>query len=234
MKILIVEDERILAENLQKTLKMEGFDSDIANGINDMYRKLDKNDYDLILLDLMLPDGNSINEIQTLRNEFPDTGIIIISAKNTDIDKILGIELGADDYVGKPFNPREVVARVKAYFRRTKGIKEVIRYGKLEIYPSDYVVTYNGKPIELTSKEFEILKLLAQRPDRVFSREEILESVWVDEFEVFDRVVDVHINSLRKKLGKNWIVTVRGVGYKFSKKGDAGDIGDTKVNEDEK
>ncbi|MEN3042213.1 MAG: response regulator transcription factor [Fervidobacterium sp.] len=227
MKILIVEDERILAESLQKALKTEGFDADVVHGINDMYRKLENNEYDLLLLDLMLPDGNAINEVQTIRNEFPETGIIIISAKNTDIDKILGIELGADDYVGKPFNPREVVARVKAYFRRTKGIKEVIRYGKLEIYPSDYVVTYNGQPVELTSKEFEILRLLAQRPDRVFSREEILEAVWIDEFEVFDRVVDVHINSLRKKLGKNWIVTVRGVGYKFSKKGD------TQVSENE-
>ncbi|MCX7654131.1 MAG: response regulator transcription factor [Fervidobacterium sp.] len=227
MKILIVEDERILAESLQKALKTEGFDADVVHGINDMYRKLENNEYDLLLLDLMLPDGNAINEVQTIRNEFPETGIIIISAKNTDIDKILGIELGADDYVGKPFNPREVVARVKAYFRRTKGIKEVIRYGKLEIYPSDYVVTYNGQPVELTSKEFEILRLLAQRPDRVFSREEILEAVWTDEFEVFDRVVDVHINSLRKKLGKNWIVTVRGVGYKFSKKGD------TQVSENE-
>jgi len=168
----------------------------------------------------MLPDGNALNEIQEIRTKFPDTGIIIISAKSTDLDKILGIELGADDYVGKPFNPREVVARVKAFIRRTKGSKEVIRYGKLEIYPEDYVVTYDGVPIELTSKEFEILRLLARRPDRVFSREQILEEVWKDDFEVFDRVVDVHINSLRKKLGKNWIVTVRGVGYKFSKKGD--------------
>ncbi len=221
MNVLIVEDERVIAENLQKILKGEGFDSDIASGINEMYKKLETNTYDVILLDLMLPDGNAINEIQTLRNEYPDTGIIVVSAKNADIDKILGIELGADDYVGKPFNPREVVARVKSYLRRTKGLKEVIRYGKLEIYPADYVVLYNGKVIELTSKEFEILRLLAQRPDRVFSREEILESIWIDEYDVFDRVVDVHINSLRKKLGKNWIITVRGVGYKFSKKGDS-------------
>ncbi|KAF2961003.1 two-component system response regulator [Fervidobacterium sp. 2310opik-2] len=221
MRVLIVEDERIIAENLQKLLKSDGFESDVANGINDMYRKLEKNTYEVILLDLMLPDGNAINEIQTLKNEFPDIGIIVISAKSTDIDKILGIELGADDYVGKPFNPREVVARVKAYLRRTKGIKEVIRYGKLEIYPSDYVVLYDGQKIDLTAKEFEILKLLAQRPDRVYSREEILETIWTDEYDVFDRVVDVHINSLRKKIGKDWIITVRGVGYKFSKKGDA-------------
>nr|MBP7303594.1 response regulator transcription factor [Fervidobacterium sp.] len=125
----------------------------------------------------------------------------------------------------KPFNPREVVARAKAYFRRTTGLKEVIKYGKLEIYPNDYIVTYNGVQVELTSKEFELLKLLAQRPDRVFSREQILEEIWKDEFDVFDRVVDVHINNLRKKLGKNWIVTIRGVGYKFSKKGDIAEDG---------
>lgn len=225
MRILVVEDERIIAENLAKALETEGFECKIAGGINDMYNKLEAFSPDLILLDLMLPDGNSLNEIQQLRNDYPDAGIIIISAKNTDLDKILGIELGADDYVGKPFNPREVVARAKAYFRRTSGLKEVIKYGKMEIYPNDYIVTYNGVQVELTSKEFELLKLLAQRPDRVFSREQILEEIWKDEFDVFDRVVDVHINNLRKKLGKNWIVTIRGVGYKFSKKGDIAEDG---------
>lgn len=201
MRILIVEDERIIAESLAKALETEGFESKIAGGINDMYNKLEAFSPDLILLDLMLPDGNSLNEIQ-LRNDYPDAGIIIISAKNTDLDKILGIELGADDYVGKPFNPREVVARAKAYFRRTRGLKEVMKYGKMEIYPNDYIVTYDGVPVELTSKEFELLKLLAQRPDRVFSREQILEEIWKDEFDVFDRVVDVHINNLRKNWGR--------------------------------
>ncbi len=221
MRVLVVEDERALAENLGKLLKNEGFEVEVVFGINQMYQKLEMFEPEVIVLDLILPDGNALNEIQEIKNQFPETGIIIISAKNTDFDKILGIELGADDYVGKPFNPREVVARVKAFFRRTKGLKEVIRYGKLEIYVDDYTVIYNGKKIELTSKEFEMLRLLAQRPDRVFSREQILEELWKDDFEVYDRVIDVHINSLRKKLGKNWIVTVRGVGYKFSKKGDS-------------
>jgi two-component system OmpR family response regulator len=220
MRVLVVEDERALAENLGKLLKNEGFEVEVVFGINQMYQKLEKFEPEVIVLDLMLPDGNALNEIQEIKNQFPEMGIIIISAKNTDFDKILGIELGADDYVGKPFNPREVIARVKAFFRRTKGLKEVIRYGKLEIYIDDYTVIYDGKKIELTSKEFELLRLLAQRPDRVFSREQILEELWKDDFEVYDRVIDVHINSLRKKLGKNWIVTVRGVGYKFSKKGD--------------
>jgi len=220
MTVLVVEDERALAESLARLLQGEGFEVSVAYGINEMYKKLGEISPNLIVLDLMLPDGNALNEIQDIKSNFPEIGIIIISAKNTDLDKILGIELGADDYVGKPFNPREVVARVKAFFRRTRGLKEVIKYGKLEIYPDDYVVTYDGEPIELTTKEFEILKLLAQRPDRVFSREQILEELWKDEFEVYDRVVDVHINSLRKKLGKNWIITIRGVGYKFSKKGD--------------
>ncbi|WP_448376774.1 response regulator transcription factor [Fervidobacterium sp.] len=221
MRVLVVEDERGLAENLGKLLKNEGFEVEVVFGINQMYKELDKFEPEVIVLDLMLPDGNALNEIQELKSQLPEVGIIIISAKNTDFDKILGIELGADDYVGKPFNPREVVARVKAFFRRTKGLKEVIRYGKLEIYVEDYTVIYDGKKIELTSKEFELLRLLAQRPDRVFSREQILEELWKDDFEVYDRVIDVHINSLRKKLGKNWIVTVRGVGYKFSKKGDS-------------
>lgn len=220
MRVLVVEDERLLAENISKMLKSEGFEVEIAYSVSDMYKKIEVFEPELIVLDLMLPDGNALNEIQELKTELPEVGIIIISAKNTDLDKIIGIELGADDYVVKPFNTRELVARVKAFFRRTKGLKEVIRYGKLEIYPEDYTVFYDGKKIELTSKEFEILRLLAQRPDRVFSREQILEELWKDDFEVYDRVIDVHINSLRKKLGKNWIVTVRGVGYKFSKKGD--------------
>ncbi|NPU89383.1 MAG: response regulator transcription factor [Fervidobacterium sp.] len=220
MRVLVVEDERLLAENISKMLKSEGFEVEIAYSVSDMYKKIEVFEPELIVLDLMLPDGNALNEIQELKTELPEVGIIIISAKNTDLDKIIGIELGADDYVGKPFNTRELVARVKAFFRRTKGLKEVIRYGKLEIYPEDYTVFYDGKKIELTSKEFEILRLLAQRPDRVFSREQILKELWKDDFEVYDRVIDVHINSLRKKLGKNWIVTVRGVGYKFSKKGD--------------
>jgi len=220
MRVLVVEDERLLAENISKMLKSEGFEVEIAYSISDMYKKIEVFEPELIVLDLKLPDGNALNEIQELKTELPEVGIIIISAKNTDLDKIIGIELGADDYVGKPFNTRELVARVKAFFRRTKGLKEVIRYGKLEIYPEDYTVFYDGKKIELTSKEFEILRLLAQRPDRVFSREQILEELWKDDFEVYDRVIDVHVNSLRKKLGKNWIVTVRGVGYKFSKKGD--------------
>lgn len=220
MRLLLVEDEKVIAESILRLFESEGFEVRHATGINQMWNVLEQFKPDIVLLDLMLPDGNALNEIQELRSKVPDAGIIVISAKNTDLDKILGIELGADDYVGKPFNPREVLARAKAFLRRTRGSREVIRYGKLEIYPDDYVVLYDGNQIELTSKEFEILRLLAKRPDRVFSREQILEEVWTDDFDVYDRVVDVHINSLRKKLGKNWIVTVRGVGYKFSKKGD--------------
>ncbi len=222
MIILIVEDETQIASNLERLFLGEGYDVETTTSIRGMYQKLEKIVPDIILLDLILPDGNSVNEVQNLREKFPNTGIIIISAKASDLDKILGIELGADDYVGKPFNPREVLARVKAYLRRTRGSKEVLRYGKLELYLSDYVVMYNGKQVEMTAKEFEILKMLAERPDRVFSREEILDRIWNDNFDVYDRVVDVHINNIRRKIGDGWILTVRGVGYKFSKKGDQG------------
>ncbi len=222
MIILIVEDETQIASNLEKLLQSEGYDVESANSIRGMYQKLDKIVPDVILLDLILPDGNSVNEVQNLREKFPNTGIIIISAKASDLDKILGIELGADDYVGKPFNPREVLVRVKAYLRRTRGSKDVLRYGRLEIYLSDYVVIYDGNQVEMTAKEFEILKMLAERQDRDFSREEILDRIWNDNFDVYDRVVDVHINNIRRKIGDGWILTVRGVGYKFSKKGDQG------------
>ncbi|QTA37785.1 response regulator transcription factor [Thermosipho ferrireducens] len=217
-RILIVEDDAGIREILKKYLVAEGFEIEEAGTLYEMREKISQKSFDVVLLDIMLPDGYATSEIPEFRVEFPETGIIIISARDTDMDRIFGIELGADDYIVKPFNPREVVARVKAFIRRTRGESEVIRFRELEIYCDEYLVKLNGKKVDLTGKEFEILRLLAKNSNRVFSRDEILDKIWKDEF-ISDRVVDVHISSLRNKIGKDWIITVRGIGYKFSTKG---------------
>lgn len=214
-RILIVEDDEDVKEVLRRYLKVEGFNIDEASSIYEMRQALSKNDYDVILLDLMLPDGLATEEIPKIRALRAGIGIIVVSARDTDMDRIFGIELGADDYIIKPFNPREVVARVKAFLRRMKGKKEILRFGSLEIYPDDLVVKLDGKRVDLSVKEFKLLKILASSPSKVFSREELLDAVWGDDEFVSDRVVDVHISNIRNKLGKGWIKTVRRVGYKF-------------------
>ncbi|ANQ53053.1 MULTISPECIES: response regulator transcription factor [Thermosipho] len=217
-KILIVEDDPLIRDVLKKYIVLEGFEIDEVESVFDLRKKLEEGKYDLILLDIMLPDGLSTDELPEIKVEYPEVGIIIISAKDSDSDKIFGLEIGADDYITKPFNPREVVARIKAYFRRVSGKKEVLRFGNLEIYCDDYVVLKEGQEVDLTAKEFEILCLLAKNQNVVFSRNRILDLVWKDEF-ISDRVVDVHISNIRNKLGKEWIITVRGAGYKFNARG---------------
>jgi two-component system OmpR family response regulator len=149
-----------------------------------------------------------------------DMGIIIVSAKNTDRDKIWGIEAGSDDYITKPFNPKEVVVRVRSLLKRLKNDNEIIKYGNLEIYPNNYSVKYKNKILEFTSKEFEILYLLSKKPERIYTRDDIISKIWFDDNFITDRVIDVHISMIRSKIGKQWIKTIRGVGYKFNQDAD--------------
>ncbi len=221
VKILIVEDESDIRSIIRKFLETEGYKVDEADTITEMRKKLSVEDYDVILLDLMLPDGDGTTEIPNIRSSHRNTGIIVVSAKDSDMDRIFGIELGADDYITKPFNPREIVARVRAVLRRLKNEKDCMRFGELEIYPKDYVVKVNGRVVNMSTTEFKILRLLASSPNRVFSRNEILDYVWGDDEFVSDRVVDVHISAIRNKIGKDRIKTVRGVGYKFTLKGES-------------
>ncbi|SHH51249.1 response regulator transcription factor [Thermosipho atlanticus] len=217
-RILIVEDDVPIREVLAKFLISENYEVEEAGSILEMREKLENEKYDMILLDIMLPDGFSIDELPEIKINYPEIGIIIISARDSDIDKIYGLEIGADDYITKPFNPREVIARIKAYFRRTSNTGEILRFGNLKIYCDNYIVKIGDKEVELTSKEFEILCLLAKNSNKVFSRDEIIKRVWEDEF-ISDRAVDVHISNLRDKIGKHWIVTVRGMGYRFNTRG---------------
>jgi len=220
--IAIVEDEPDIVELVALHLKRGGFGiegfQDADTFLNFLKRKIP----DLIILDLMLPDADGLEICKYLKkkNEFFSIPIIMLTAKSDETDKVLGLELGADDYVTKPFSPKELVARVKAVLRR-KGQKEesnVIEIGGMLLIDMEkYEVRVEGKRIELTSTEFKILTLLSSKKGWVFTRERILDHLWGDEKAVLDRTVDVHINNLRGKLGKakHLIKNVRGIGYKL-------------------
>jgi two-component system OmpR family response regulator len=215
--ILIVEDDPDIRDILKTYLEIEKYHILEAETLAEMRNILNREKtIDIMLLDIMLPDGESVDELPRIRMMNRDMGIIIISAKNTDRDKIWGIESGSDDYITKPFNPKEVVVRVRALLKRIKNDNEIIKYGNLEIYPNNYSVKYNNEVIEFTSKEFEILYLLAKKPERIYTRDDIISKIWFDDNFITDRVIDVHVSMIRSKIGKQWIKTIRGVGYKFN------------------
>jgi len=220
--IAIVEDELDIVELVSLHLKRAGFGVEGFQEAESFFKFLKKRIPDLIILDLMLPDADGLDICKYLRrkDEYLSIPIIILTAKGDETDKILGLELGADDYVTKPFSPRELVARVKAVLRRReqqKGSRVIEIGGIIKIDPEKYEVTVEGKKIELTTTEFKILQLLSSRKGWVFTRERILDYLWGEEKAVLDRTVDVHIRNLREKLGiaKGLIKNVRGIGYKL-------------------
>lgn len=219
-KVLIVDDDENISEVINMYLKSSGYDTKIAlNGkeAQDMY--LDYNP-DLVLLDVMIPYIDGIDVLKWMRKQ-GETPIIMITAKGDTFDKVLALELGADDYIVKPFEPKELLARVKAVLRRysTDTVKsEVIKLSDLLIDSMSYKVTYNGEEIKMPPKEFELLYYLASNKNKVFTREQLLCEVWGYDYPGDSRTVDVHIKRLREKLssGETWeIQTVWGVGYKF-------------------
>lgn len=228
--ILVVDDEDSIVTLLQFNLEQAGFKVDTAYNGEEALNKAFENSYDLIVLDLMLPKLDGLEVCKQLRINKVLTPIIMLTAKDEEFDKILGLELGADDYMTKPFSPREVVARVRAILRRidqteAKSLSEqlaekVIKIGEIEIYPENYEVFKKQQLIELTPKEFELLLYLAKHKGRVLTRDQLLNSVWNYDFAGDTRIVDVHISHLREKIEPNtkkpiYIKTVRGLGYKF-------------------
>ena len=230
-KVLIIEDEQSILKLLSYNLEQEGYD---VEGTMDGRDGLDlalENTYDMVLLDLMLPNMDGMEICRTLRQEKIDVPIIMLTAKDTEIDKILGLEIGADDYITKPFSPREVIARMKAIFRRYKHTQtssdkqeqseeEVVIVGEIEIYPDQYEVIIRENVIDLTPKEFDLLLYLARRTGRILSREQLLNAIWDYDFAGETRIVDVHISHLREKIEQNtkkpeYIITARGFGYKL-------------------
>ncbi|HCO92963.1 MAG TPA: DNA-binding response regulator [Phycisphaerales bacterium] len=220
-KILIIEDDRDIVEMLEYNLKEEGYETLSAlNG--ELGVELAGNERpDLIILDIMLPIMDGFEVCRTLKNDdrVSHIPIIILSAKSQETDKVVGLELGADDYVTKPFSPRELIARTRAILRRTRGQQPGSRTqrGEIVIDSTRHKVMVGKKEVPLTLTEFKLLEFMARRPGAVFSRSQILDAVTGDDAVVCDRTVDAHIKSLRHKLGpaKDFIETIRGAGYRF-------------------
>ncbi len=223
-RVLVVDDERDIVDLLRYNLEREGYEV-IAAGNGQQALEKAASKPDLILLDLMMPVLDGFETCKRLKGN-PATAsipVVILTARSGEVDEVLGLELGAEDYIQKPISPRKLVARVKAVLRRREnaGVENageaVIRAGRLEIRRSSYTVTLGKKELFLPRKEFDVLALLASNPGKVFSREMVLNAVWGSDVVVVDRTVDVHIRKIREKLGHDasLIETIKGVGYRF-------------------
>ena len=219
-KIIIAEDERKIAQLLQDYLQQSEYSVQIEPDGNQLVNLIREEEVDLLLLDWMLPGKNGIDLCREIRT-FSSLPIVMITARSEEQDRLKGLELGADDYICKPFSPREVVARVKAVLRRTAGKEgaSLLRSGVLSLNSETHQVFVKDEELPLTPNEFGILKVMIARPQRVFRREELLNLVLGYHFEGYDRTIDTHIKNLRKKLTRhgvdNCIVSVYGVGYRF-------------------
>jgi len=226
-KILVVDDEVSIVKLLQFNLEKAGYVVVTAFDGMQALEMVRTERPSFIILDLMLPKMDGMDVCKTLRQEKINTPILMLTAKDDELDKILGLELGADDYLTKPFSPREVLARVKAILRRTQAAQEnnadeevVLRFGEIRLYPEKYEVYRGDQKVELTPKEFELLHHLASHQGRVLTRDQLLNAVWNYDFIGDSRIVDVHVSHLREKLeddtkNPRYIKTVRGLGYKL-------------------
>ena len=222
-RILVIDDDVHISELLKLYLEKEDYEVEVAHDGGEGLEKFKSFEPKLVLLDIMLPvmDGWQVcREIRRINN----TPIIMLTAKGETFDKVLGLELGADDYIVKPFEPKELIARVKAILRRTNVNEDTVKqysYNNLTVNISDYTVVYYGKELDMPPKEIELLFFLASHPNKVFTREQLLEQVWGFEYFGDSRTVDVHIKRIREKMpvSEGWsIKTVWGIGYKFEVK----------------
>jgi len=222
-KVLIVDDEPAILELVAFNLEQAGFTTLTAADGAEALQKAAAEKPDLVILDIMLPRVDGFEVCRSLRAK-GNTPILMLTARREEVDRVLGLELGADDYLTKPFSPRELVARVRAILRRAAENRQqtdgILTYGDLVINPNSHVVTVKGQPVDLTLKEYQLLYLLAENRGRVFSREALLERLWEGEYYGDSRTIDVHIRHLREKIEENpsnpnYVLTVRGVGYKF-------------------
>jgi DNA-binding response OmpR family regulator len=222
IRVLVVEDEPAISEPLAEHLAREGFAAEVVATIAAARDAVGRYEPDLILLDVMLPDGDGRDLCREIRRS-SDVPIIMLTARGEEVDRIVGLELGADDYVVKPFSVGELVARIRAIQRRGRGAsaRSPIVVGAIELDPSSRTVTKHGEPVELAAKEFDLLRMLMSRAGEVVGREEIMDEVWDPHWFGSTKTLDVHISWLRKKLEDDpsapvYITTVRGVGFRFA------------------
>lgn len=223
MKLLVVEDDQQLSHNLTQQLEAEGFAVDAVGTIAEASVQMEEfsSEYDTVVLDITLPDGSGFDLCEHIRSLKIKTPIIMMTAKDTTSDKIKGLNIGADDYVTKPIEFQELLARIRAMIRRnSKEPLPELSIGGLSINPQTQLATRDGKVLDLTSKEFSVLELLARHSDEVVTRTMIMEHVWGSDFETFSNVIDVYIKTLRQKIDKGrkqkLIHTIRGSGYSLS------------------
>ena len=220
--ILIVDDEPDIRAILRYNLEKEGFSITEAVDGNDALDKLSKH-LDLAILDIMMPGKDGYDVCRKIREQGNTLPIVFLTAMDREFDEVKGLEVGADDYVRKPFSPKMLIARINAIFRRIDQINSKgtsISFGELEINTSTYIAQLDGEELHLPRKEFELLAFFMSQPNIIFNREELLGRIWEEDVYVVDRTIDVHINRIRSKLGpyKNWIETVKGIGYRFRPK----------------
>jgi len=225
-KVLLVDDEESIVESIEYALNQEGFEVVSAHNGQEALQKIQLEKPNLIVLDLMLPELSGLEVCRILRRERNEIPIIMLTAKGEEIDRVIGLEVGADDYLVKPFSLRELVARIRALLRRSKisetddSQPQTHQYEDLEMNLTEHKVLVRGKQVELSPKEFKILAMLMSAPNKVFSREELLEQVWGLDFYGDTKTVDVHIRWLREKIEKDpsnpqYVQTVRGFGYRL-------------------
>ena len=223
-KILIVEDEPAMQSGLKDNLEFEGYSVDTASDGKEGYKKIIEGNYNLVLLDVMLPEMSGFDVCKTVRKDGIETPIILLTAKGEEIDKVLGLELGADDYITKPFSLRELLARVKAVLRRSpeskSNDKEVVRIGKIDVNFSSYNAYKEEKEIKMSHKEYEVLRFLWEHQNETVSRDDLMDKVWGYNYDITTRTVDNFILKLRQKIEEDpntpkILITVHGIGYKM-------------------
>lgn len=224
MNILLVEDEQVLAESMVRYLKTEGYHCECAENLTTAQEKAWLYSYDCVIVDITLPDGSGLDVIHRLKELNSKSGIIIVSAKNAIEDRIKGLDIGADDYMTKPFDLSELNARIKAVIRRRNfDAQNEIIFKEIKVKPYDHTVEVNGEPLTLTKKEFDLLLYFFSNQNRVITKESIAEHLWGDDMDMADSFdfIYSHLKNLRKKIqekgGKDYIKTIYGIGYKFSK-----------------
>jgi len=224
-KILIIEDEPDIRKTLEYNISREGYEVISASSLSEGREKLESASFSLLLLDLMLPDGSGLDLCRELKQDksLSSMPVIILTAKDDEVDKVVGFELGADDYVTKPFSVRELILRVKAVLKRgerkSDNMEVQRQFGELKIDVDSHEVFVNDEQVSLTALEFKLLRQLVDRRGRVQSRDQLLSDVWGYSSDVTTRTVDTHIKRLREKLGDmgKYVQTIRGVGYKFTR-----------------